>query len=111
MKMQYKIFIFGKPVEKDHPYFESFPHPKDKSKIVRFTKHPLNGDLYFNINDLLVPFGNKKYIRIVKGMVPRRFRNMERTWMNIKAWKDIKLGIDGGYAKEVIQGWKERDLF
>jgi hypothetical protein len=82
-----KIFVFGKPSGRAPGIFSSQPHPKDKKAEVRFVKDVRLGEtLFFNMQDFLKPYKNKKYQKVIKNMLPRKHRNLDRVWMNTKAF-------------------------
>jgi len=110
MKTGSSLFIFGPEPCKATKMLHSEKHPVDKS-MVRFVKHPLNHNLYFNFKDFLKPFKNKKYEKVILNIVPKKLRKLDRIWMNIDAWKEIKQGIDHGEEEEIITEWKEEFLF
>lgn len=112
MRIGDKIFVLGKTPKDGHPCRLDLPHIINKNLMVRFVKDSETGALYFNMKDFLIPYkNNKKYMRIVKKILPRGMKNLERTWMQIKAWHEISEGIANGTEKDVISGWKERNLF
>jgi hypothetical protein len=111
VKTSDKIFIFGKEPSKESGMMESFPHPKNENTQVRFVKHPETGKLYFNFKDFLKPYKNSKYEKVILNIVPKNKRKIGRIWMSVEAWQEIKTGIEEGYEKDIITGWKERLLF
>ena len=111
MKTGESIFIFGNEPNPESRMLEKYTHPLSPKVQVRFVKHPVNGNIYFNMKDFLDPFGNKKYNKVISRIVPRRLRKLDKVWMSVLAWNEIKNGIDEGKEKDVITGWKERLLF
>lgn len=95
----------------DHPACHSISHPLYQNLQVRFVKNCDTGTLYFNIKDFLAPYSDKKYSKVIKSLLPRRHRNLEKVWIQTNAWNEIRDGINQGKEKDVISGWKERDLF
>lgn len=110
MKTGDKIFLFGKdPVVPG--MMISLPHHSDKNIMVRFIKHPVNENLYFNFEDFLRPYENPKYKEIILSMVPKKMKRLNMLWMNINAWQEIVVGIEKGKERDIIADWKERLLF
>lgn len=79
-------------------------HPKNDKKEVRFVR--LLDRIYFNVKDLLGPYGLEK-IKIksifAPAIPPEWRKDISKLWMSIQSWKVLEEGMKAGKKKAELQ--------